>query len=289
MAQNRSGLGSGWVAAAFALILILLTFSTIYIFAGRVWWFPEPANSFAEAIDKQFGRTLFITGVVFFFAQLGLAYVIWRYRDRGQRAHYSHGNNRLEVLWTSATIILFLGLGIAGERAWASLHFQGSSPGALPVEITGKQFQWYFRYPGQDGQFGRIAPELIDAAVGNPLGVDYDDPAAQDDIVSQLMAVPRNQEIEVILRSQDVTHSFFVRELRFKQDAVPGMTIRLHFRGEKLGAYDIVCAELCGQGHYDMNTKLVVMPPDEFNRIVSSQDEYYKWEDEFDTDAEDRP
>ncbi|MFQ5723668.1 MAG: cytochrome c oxidase subunit II [Terriglobia bacterium] len=279
MAENRSGLGFGWAATGFALILVILTFSTIYIFAGRVWWFPEPANSFAEAIDKQFGRTLFICGIVFLLAQLGLAYVILRYRDRGQRAHYSHGNNLLEILWTSAAIVLFLGMGIAAERAWASLYFQGASQGAMQVEVTGQQFIWNFRYPGPDGVFGRTDPERIDER-SNPLGLDETDPASQDDIYSQVMVVPVNREIEVILRSKDVTHSFFVRELRFKQDTVPGMTIRLHFTVEKRGEYEIACAELCGLGHYRMNTKLVVLPPGELDRILSSQEELDNWSDE---------
>jgi cytochrome c oxidase subunit 2 len=83
------------------------------------------------------------------------------------------------------------------------------------------------------------------------------------------MAVPANREVEVILRSKDVTHSFFVRELRFKQDTVPGMVIRLHFKAQQTGEYEIVCAELCGLGHHRMRTILEVVPPDEFESWLS--------------------
>lgn len=264
MEKKQSGTGSSLVAAGLALSLVVLTFSTIYFLLKRTWWFPEPISAFAESIDKQFGRTLLITGVVFFLAQLALGYVIFRYRDRGGRAHYSHGNTMLEILWTSVTAVMFLGLGLAAERAWASLYWMGAAPGAMQVEVTGKQFVWSFRYPGVDGQFGRTDPSLVNDAAGNPVGLDTSDPAAQDDIVAPTMAVPVNQEVEVILRATDVTHSFFVRELRFKQDAVPGMIIRLHFKAEKAGTYEVVCAELCGLGHHRMRTVLRVLSQDEF-------------------------
>ena len=271
MEQKQSGTGSSLVAAGLAFSLVVLTFSTIYFFLKRTWWFPEPISAFAESIDRQFGRTLFITGVVFFLAQLALGYVIFRYRDRGGRAHYSHGNTMLEILWTSATAVMFIGLGLAAERAWASLYWMGAAPGAMQVEVTGKQFVWSFRYPGVDGQFGRTDPSLVNDAAGNPVGLDTSDPAAQDDIVAPTMAVPVNQEVEVILRATDVTHSFFVRELRFKQDAVPGMIIRLHFKAEKAGTYEVVCAELCGLGHHRMRSVLRVLSQDEFQAWLREQ------------------
>lgn len=273
MEQKESGAGSGLVAAGLAASLVVLTFSTIYILLERVWWFPPAISELAKAVDRQFDRTLVITGIVFFLAQLGLGYVLVRYRDRGGRARYSHGNNVLEILWTTVTAVAFLSLGVAAERAWASLHFQGAAPGAVQVEITAKQFAWNFRYPGADGKFGRTDPALVNDAGGNPVGLDTTDPAAQDDIVTPTMAVPVNQEVEVILRSTDVTHSFFVRELRFKQDAVPGMVIRLHFQAETVGTYEVACAELCGLGHHRMRTTLQVLPPAEFAAWLREQAE----------------
>lgn len=270
MAEKRPK-GGGWVAAGFAFILAVLIFSTLYIFGARVWWFPQAITSLGAAIDTQFERTLWITGIVFFLAQLGLGYAILRYRDRGGRAHYSHGNNVLEILWTSATAIMFLGLGIAAERAWASFHFMGAAPGALQVEVTGQQFAWNFRYPGPDGRFGRTDPALVNDAAGNPLGLDFDDPAAQDDIVGPTMAVPLNREVELILRTKDVTHSFFVRELRFKQDTLPGLAVRVHFTANQAGEYELACAELCGLGHHRMRTVLQVLPESEFQNWLQEQ------------------
>ena len=101
---------------------------------------------------------------------------------------------------------------------------------------------------------------------GNPLGVDSKDPAGKDDITAPTMAVPVNQPVELILRSKDVTHSFFVPELRLKQDTVPGMRIRIHFTAEKVGKYEIACAELCGLGHYKMRSFLEVLEPADYQK-----------------------
>ncbi|MGH9862917.1 MAG: cytochrome c oxidase subunit II [Candidatus Acidiferrales bacterium] len=266
MRNHASGRGSASVAALFALLLVILTFSTIYFFAARTWWFPESVSPLGQSIDQQFTRTLWITGLVFLLSQLGLAFALVRYRDRGGRAHYSHGNNTLEALWTAATLILFVGLGIAAENAWVTYHAQAAAPNALVVEITGQQFQWNFRYPGPDGQFGRIAPEYINDGAGNFVGLDPNDPAAKDDLVVPTMAVPVNREVVVLLKAKDVTHSFFVRELRFKQDTVPGLVIRMHFMATKVGEYEVTCAELCGLGHHRMRTVLKVLEPAEYER-----------------------
>ena len=271
MASNPQYRGSALVPFVFALFLVILTFATVYIFAARIWWFPESITALGRAIDAQFMRTLWITGIVFFLAQLALAFVLVRYRDRGGRAHYSHGNNTMEILWTTATAILFVGLGVAAEGAWAAYHSQAPAANPLTVEITGKQFAWTFRYPGPDGQFGRTAPDLVNDAAGNPLGLDLNDPAAQDDIVTPVLGVPVNRDVVALLKTKDVTHDFFVRELRFKQDTVPGMTIRLQFRAEKPGSYEVVCAELCGLGHHRMRTELKVLPPEEFERWLAEQ------------------
>src|SRR3989304_5660573 len=142
MERKQSGTGPSLVAAGLALSLAVLTFSTIYFFLKRTWWFPEPISAFAESIDRQFGRTLFITGVVFFLAQLALGYVIFRYRDRGGRAHYSHGNTMLEILWTSATAVMFIGLGLAAVAVGREAELPASAiacglaePEGLPMRM----------------------------------------------------------------------------------------------------------------------------------------------------------
>src|SRR5207253_1238533 len=132
---------------AIALVLFLITAVSVYIFAGHVWWFPADISTHGAAIDHQFKLTLLVTGVVFVLAQLGLAYFVWKYRDRrdNRRVVYSHGNNKLEATWTTAATILFVGLNLMGYRIWANMHFTGASPGALRIQVQGQQFAYYFR------------------------------------------------------------------------------------------------------------------------------------------------
>jgi len=271
MLRRRTEQGSSTIALAFAVFLLLMTAITVYIFMAKIWWFPPAITDFGHEIDDQFARTLLITGVVFVAAQLGLAYAIYRFRDHGQKAVYFEGNNTMEIVWTLATVVLFVGLGLYARSAWAQVHFVGASPGALPIEVTGQQFAWNFRYAGVDGKFGRTKPELVSASTGNPIGLDPTDPSSKDDIVSPVIAVPAGREVELILRSQDVTHSFFVRELRLKQDAVPGMEIHMHFTATEPGNYELLCAELCGLGHYRMHSMLQVMSEADFEKWLKDQ------------------
>ena len=270
MKNDQRGSSSILPPLTLAVVLVVLVGSSVYLAIAETWWLPDPISQQGEIYDVQFGRTLFLVGIIFLLAQFTLAYVILRYRDQGQKADYSHGNNKLEFIWTTATAILFFGLGAYGYTAWANLHFVGAAPGALKVDVLSKQFAWNFRYAGPDGEFGRTSPSLIDDPGGNPMGLDYDDPAAEDDIVSGVLAVPVNQEVELSIRTQDVTHSFFVRELRLKQDAVPGLVIRVHFTAEQTGEYALICAELCGLQHNNMKSTLRVLPQAEFDEYMKS-------------------
>ncbi len=271
MRRKRLCAGSAAVAVALAVFLWLFTLLTLYLFVMKYWWMPAPITAFGYEIDRQFVRTFLITGLVFVLSQMALGWVVLRYRDTGGRAHYSHGNQVMEVLWTLATLVLFVGLGIYAERAWAEVHFRAASPGALQIEVQGQQFKWYFRYPGADGKFGRTDPKLVKDSDQNFFGLDPSDLAAKDDIVTPVVAVPVNREVELVLKSKDVTHSFFVRELRLKQDAVPGMIIRIHFTATQVGQYEIACAELCGLGHHQMRSFLQVMSEADYEKWLKEQ------------------
>lgn len=243
-----------------AATIWLITIVTAVAFAGRYWWFPPSAASHGEVLDGQFNVTLIVTGVVFVVAQLALGYLVLRYKARpGAKATYSHGDNRLEVVWTVATAVLFFLMVFPGQGIWADLYIREAPADALRIEVTGQQFAWNIRYPGADGLFGATKPELINDSTGNPLGLDFDDPAAQDDLVLPVMAIPVNRPIELLLRSKDVTHAFFVRELRIKQDTVPGLVIPLRFTATDTGNFEIACAELCGLGHHQMRSFIEVL------------------------------
>ena len=274
MERKSAEAGSTVVACVLASFLTVFTVITVYLFVARASWnpgFPPAITAFGALIDAQYQRTLIITGIVFVLAQLGLAWAVFRFRDQGQKVTFFEGHTGMEMVWTLATLMLFVGLGIYGERAWAEARFDDAPEGALQVEVTGMQFAWYFRYAGADGQWGTIRTELSRPSTGNYVGVDPADANGRDDVVTPEMYVPLNRDVEVLIRSQDVTHNFNVRELRLKQDAVPGLLIRLHFNATVPGVYEIACAELCGLGHQRMRAFLHVAPQAEYDRWMQEQ------------------
>jgi cytochrome c oxidase subunit 2 len=258
------------------LVIWLITLISSLFFVFRTWWLPVAASAAAPGIDHHFVTTFVAMGIVFVAAQLSLGYLVWRYREgsSSQKVVYTHGNTKLEILWTVLTTILFVGLNLMSSSIWASERFRPAESGAVRVEVTGMQFAWYFRYPGPDGKFGATKPELEDASAGGEgaLGLDAADPAAKDDVVVNTMVVPVNREIEVILRAHDVIHSFFVPAMRFKQDAVPGLAIHMHFTPTQTGDFEIACAELCGLGHYRMHGIVRVVSQDEFDKWLAARE-----------------
>jgi cytochrome c oxidase subunit 2 len=215
-------------------------------------------------------------GIVFVAAQGALGLFVWQYRDRpdAKKVEYSHGNIKLEVVWTVLTAVLFVGLNLMGSNVWARERFAPAEAGSVPVEVTGMQFAWYFRYPGPDGKYGATSAKLMDPSAGGEaaVGLNTSDPAAKDDVVTGTMYLPVDREVDLSLRAVDVIHSFFVPQLRFKQDTVPGLNIHMHIRPTAIGEYEIACAELCGLGHYKMHGMVHVVSQEDFDKWLAARE-----------------
>jgi heme/copper-type cytochrome/quinol oxidase subunit 2 len=123
---------------------------------------------------------------------------------------------------------------VVAENLWSTIRLTRAAPNAIQVEVTGIQFQWYFRHPGPDRRYGAIKPNLVDAAGGNPLGLDPADPHIHDDIVSSVLELPVNQQAEIRLRAQDVIHGFFIPGMRVMQNATPGMPSQIAYSHGRL-------------------------------------------------------
>lgn len=253
-----------------AVIIWVLTLLSVALFVSRKWWFPEAISEHAPALDRQFLITIVVVGISFTAAQVALGWAVWKFRDTGKpgdRSVYSHGSNRLEMLWTVITAVIFITLAIMGQSVWASLRLHDAPPGSYSVEVVAQQFQWNFHYAGADNKFGRTDPQLIDDGSLNFIGLDPEDAASRDDSVTAALAIPVNRPVELRLRSKDVIHNFWVPQLRFKQDLVPGMEIKVHFTANRVGKYELACAELCGQLHFKMKSYMLVLPEDELSAL----------------------
>jgi cytochrome c oxidase subunit II len=252
------------MAVALLLALLLVTIACIYLFIAHPWWFPAGASAYAASVDHEFNTAFWLLGGLFLAAQVLLVILLVR-SWRRKTSQYLAGDWRIEIAWTLAIAALFFWFHFSGGRLWSSLMLHEPENGALKVEVTGAQFQWYFRYPGKDGVFGRVdAQKFSKPEEGNGLGIDPGDPAGRDDVVSTALVLPVGRDVELDLRGQDVIHSLFIPAMRFKQDTVPGMTIRTHLRPTRVGNFEIACAELCGTGHYRMRSVARVVTEDQF-------------------------
>jgi cytochrome c oxidase subunit 2 len=267
------------MAAALRIALGLITLGGVLLFIVHPLWFPAAASAQAALVDHNFYRAFWILGALFVAGQAVLAFALMRGApvrhaspELQQRSRHWYGNGRLEIGWTLAITAIFFWFHVSGGQLWSSMAFPEKAAGQIHIEVTGAQFQWHFHYPGPDGVFGRIdAAKFAKPDEGNPLGLDPADPAARDDIVSSVMAVPVGRLVELRLHAPDVVHSLFIPAMRLKQDAVPGMETHAHFQPAGIGTYEIACAELCGLGHYRMRALVRVMSEEEFKKWLSAQ------------------
>ncbi len=210
---------------------------------------PEQASTYAPQIDDMFHLIMWITGVIFVVVEGVLLLFLWKYRHReGRVAKYTHGNNRLEVIWTIIPALICVMLALLSRRIWEDIKEKMPND-AVQVQVTAEQFAWNFRYPGPDGKFG----------------------TADDILTLNQMHFPVGKPVVVTVTSKDVIHSFFLPEFRVKQDAVPGMHTRIWFEGNKVGHWEIACAELCGLGHFRMKGFVTVDTPEDYQKWLVEQ------------------
>ena len=238
--------------------------------ADSHYWMPPNASLHGIAVDRLMRVNLIALGLCFLLAHALLIFGVLRKR----RAHVSALPSVwiVEVIPVALLCILYAWMAFTAQRLWAANRFEGASLEALQAEVTGVQFQWYFRYPGEDAAFGTVRPELVKAAAGNPLGLDRRDPKAWDDVVASELVLPVGREVDLALHAQDVIHGFFVPAMRVKQNAVPGMVLHVHFTPEVVGVYPILCSQVCGLGHAKMQATMRVLPAGEFTQWLAGRE-----------------
>jgi cytochrome c oxidase subunit 2 len=209
-------------------------------------WFPENISTFGADLDGVFYLIYYIVGFWFLLTVGAIFYFAIRFRRRpGQRAVYVRGNTWRQLSWilapTAVVLVLDLGIDAAGARVWDRVK-RHLPQGEVHLEILAKQFEWLVTYPGPDGELG----------------------TADDFVVNSELRVPADKDIRITLKSQDVLHSFFLPNVRLKQDVVPGRAIDVWFNVTKPGSYELACAELCGFGHYAMRGEFIVHTAQEY-------------------------
>ena len=175
----------------------------------------------------------------------------------------NHMSTYVEVGVALVEAVLLIGFAVP---LWArSVEKFPAENSSLVIRVTGRQFNWLARYPGTNGVFGKQDVKFVSNT--NPLGLDASDPNGKDDRKSEgssEICVPVGTNVIIHISSMDVIHSFKVFPMRVNQDAIPGMSVPVHFLPTKVGNYPINCAQLCGQGHSLMKGVLKVMEPADY-------------------------
>ena len=254
---------------ALAIVLVLMVVGSVVFHFWSPWWLTPLASNWG-AMDDTIMITFWVTGFVFIAVNLFIAYCVIRFRHSpGRKAAYEPENQKLESWLTILTAIGVFVMLAPGLVVYSD--FIRVPKDAVIIEAVGQQWQWSYRYPGRDGALGKADNRHV--SFENPLGVDPDDPWGEDDVV--IVGAPAHieldQPIKFNLRSKDVLHDFYVPQFRAKMDLVPGLVSYFWMTPTLAGTYEVMCAELCGVGHYNMRSSIVVEKKADYRKWLSKQ------------------
>ena len=254
---------------AIAIVLLLLVVGSVAFHLLTPWTLTPLASNW-EQMDHTLSITIGVTGLFFVVINLFVVYTLWRFRHRaGARAAYEPENKRLERWLIGVTTLGIIGLLAPGLAVYAKNVRPPED--ALLLEVVGQQWQWRFRFPGAGGQFGASDTRFFGG--DNPLGLDPSDKAAQDDVVvlDNVLHLPVNRPVKVVMRSHDVLHDFFVPQFRARMNIVPGQLSSFWFTPTHTGRYEAMCAQLCGVGHPVMRAYVVIEDDAAFSAWLAKQ------------------
>lgn len=280
-------MGKGW-SVLFGVVLLaegLLCVVSVFI---PGWWLPPNASTFGGDVDFLYYVILGLTGFFFVLTEVILVWNMWVYAEvPGHKSTYTHGNHRLEMFWTAVPAAILLYIAIAQISTWARIKYASNFPHEGPdvqiAQVTGRQWEWRIRHPG---------PDNINFANAATARAWAESPQADDVHLGNEFHTWEGAKVKLYLKTNDVIHSFFLPNLRLKQDALPGKTIPVWFQvmqdkdedgnlthkfvnikrvpgtdtwiyddtvEKKTGAtMELACAELCGSRHYAMRGRLFV-------------------------------
>ncbi|NBD13922.1 MULTISPECIES: cytochrome c oxidase subunit II [Corallococcus] len=208
--------------------------------ANQFLFLPERASTFAERVD--FLHYFVVGTTMVMSAGVGLAALFMFFRYRRREAHqtteYVVPDLKTEFLFVSVPLVFFL--------AWFAIGFRDftwyTTPpkDSMDVYVMGKQWMWKFSYPE------------------GPNGVN-------------VLHVPANRPVRLLITSRDVIHSFYVPSFRIKMDALPGRYTQAWFEATKPGTYQVLCTEYCGLSHSKMLAEVVVLAPEDYENWLKEQ------------------
>ena len=250
------------------IIFLLVIVGSVLFHIFTPWYWTDIASNWV-GMDHTITLTFWVGGGVFVAVCLFMVYCLFKFSYKeGRKAEYKPEDKKLEKILTWATTVGVAALLAPGLIIWS--QYVNVPKNALEVDVMAWQWGWQYRLPGEDGKLGTTKVTNINDE--NPFGINPDDPFGQDDVIiqSDVLNIENNRPIKILLRSVDVLHNWYVPQFRSKMDAVPGVVTFYWFEPNKVGEYEVLCAEYCGVGHYAMRGTV----------IVQDKQSYEKWLDE---------
>lgn len=296
------------------LMFGFLAFIYIFTIYGLITWGPlvlhTPASAHGPVIDSLMDTTWVLIFIVQGITQVLLHYFAFKYRGKKEnKALYFADNNKLEAIWSVIPAIVLAGLILYGLYAWTNIMFIDDDEDTVTIELYAQQFNWTARYAGNDQVLGKANVRYIEGI--NIVGVDIEDPYANDDVVIKELHIPKGKKIHFKMRSQDVLHSAYMPYFRAQMNCVPGMVTEFAFtptytteeyrelpymiakvaninnirakksidlvaKGEPaLDPYEfdflLLCNKICGASHYNMQMKIIVDTPEDYAKWLKGK------------------
>ena len=308
IADDNDNNVQGYLLFGFLAFIYLFTIYGLYKWGGLV--LHTPASAHGDDVDSLMNITWVVIFIVQSITQGLLYYYGFKYRGKkNQKALYFSDNNKLEVIWSVIPAIVLAGLILYGLYAWSDIMFVDKDEEVIEIELYAQQFNWTARYSGEDNVLGKANVRYIEGV--NVVGIDPSDPNAQDDKVVKELHLPKGKKIHFKIRSQDVLHSAYMPHFRAQMNCVPGMVTEFAFtpiyttdeyrdlpymvdkvaninsiRTKKsaeliangaaaLDPYTfdflLLCNKICGASHYNMQMKIVVDTPEEYQKWLKEK------------------
>ena len=256
--------------AGIVFFLVILGSVLFHIFTP--WYWTDIASNWG-GMDDTITLTFWVGGGVFIAVCLFMTYCLFKFSYKeGRRAEYKPEDKKLERILTWATTVGVVALLAPGLIIWN--QYVTVPKNALEVDVMAWQWGWQYRLPGEDGILGTAHVAKI--SDDNPFGINLDDPNGKDDILIQddVLYLKTDRPVKILLRSLDVLHNYYVPQFRAKMDAIPGIISYYWFEPNKVGEYEVLCAEYCGVGHYAMRAKVIVESEENYNNWIKEQETF---------------
>lgn len=196
-------------------------------------YMPFQGSALSEQVDSLYGFLIISSLISFVLLIGGMIWFAYKYKRRtsNDSTPNIHGDTTLEFLWSFIPFVIFMIVFVWGIIIHKEMRTAPQD--AFEIHVTGYQWGWKFNYKS-----------------GVQTNTEF--------------AVPVGRPIKLIMKSDDVLHSFFLPAFRIKQDTVPGRYTSLWFTARTPGDYQVFCTEYCGTSHSVMLATLKVLPPEQF-------------------------